>query len=56
MNDTVQHECYTKDKSATQVKNFDFDNDTSENIFSHLYITYMANKKLQREEQFNSKN
>ena len=52
----VQHECYTKDKSATQVKNFDFDNDTSENIFSHPYITYMANKKLQREEQFNSKN
>ena len=56
MNDTVQHECYTKDKSATQVKNFDFDNDTSENIFSHPCITYMANKKLQRQEQFHSKN
>ena len=43
-------------KSAVQVKNFDFDNDTSENIFSHPYITYIANEKLQGEEQFHSKN
>ena len=38
------------------MKNFDFDNDTSENIFSHPYISYMANERLQGEEQFNSKN
>ena len=29
----VQHECYTNDTRATRVKDFDFDNDTSENIF-----------------------
>ena len=43
----VQHECYKDDTSATQVRNFDFDNDTS---------TYMANERLQEEEQFHSKN
>ena len=48
-----QHEC---DTSATRVKNFDFDNDTSENIFSHRFISYMANEKLQEEKQFYSKN
>ena len=42
--------------SATRVKNFDFDNYTSENIFVHLYISYMANKRLQGEEQFHSRN
>ena len=44
-----QHEC---DTSVTRVKNFDFDNDKSENVFSHSYVSYMANKRLQREEQF----
>ena len=44
------------DKSDTQVKNFDFDNHKSENIFSYTYISYMANERLQREEQFYSKN
>ena len=48
--------CYTNDTSTTRVKNFDFDNDTSENIFSHHYISYMANERLQGEEQFHSKN
>ena len=38
------------------MKNFDFDNDTSENIFSHPYIIYIANKRLQGEEKFHSKN
>ena len=38
------------------MKDFDFDNDTSENIFSHPYIRYMANGRLQGEEQFHSKN
>ena len=49
----------TSDTSATRttrVKNFDFDNDTSENIFSHPCISYMANERLQEEEQFHSKN
>ena len=46
----------TSDTSATRVKNFDFDNDTSENIFSHPYVYYMASERLQGEEQFHSKN
>ena len=40
----------------TQVKNFDFDNNMSENIFSHPCISYIANKRLQGEEQFHFKN
>ena len=52
----VQHKCYTNDTSATWVRNFDFDNDTSDNIFSHSYISYMGNERLQGEEQFHSKN
>ena len=47
-----RHKC---DTSATLVRNFYFDNDTSENIFSHPYISYMANERLQGEEQFHSK-
>ena len=50
----VQHECYTNDTSATRVNKFNFDNETI--IFSHPYISYMANKRLQGEEQFHSKN
>ena len=38
------------------MKNFDFDNETSENIFSHPYISYMGKERLQGEEQFHSKN
>ena len=38
------------------MKNFDFDNDTNKNIFSHPYIYYMASERLQREKQFHSKN
>ena len=34
------------------MKTFDFDNDTIENIFLHHYISYVANKILQGEEQF----
>ena len=52
----VRHECYTNDKIATRVKNFDFDNDTGKNIFSYPYIYYMASERLQREEQFHTKN
>ena len=52
----MQQKCYINDKSAAQVKNFDFDNDMSENIFSNPYISYIANERLQGEEQFHSKN
>ena len=38
------------------MKNFDFDNVTSKNIFSHPYSYYMASERLQGEEQFDSKN
>ena len=41
-----RHECYTNDMSATRVKNFDFDDDTSKNIFSQPYIYYMASERL----------
>ena len=37
-----RHEC---DTNPTQAKNFDFDNDTSKNIFSHPYIYYMASER-----------
>ena len=40
--------------SATRVKDFDFHNDTSENMFSHLshpYIYYMASGRLYTEKQ-----
>ena len=52
----VQHDCYKNDASATRVKKFDFDNDASENIFSHPYISYIANERLQEKGQFHSKN
>ena len=42
----VRHECYTNNKSVTRVKNFDFDNGTSKNIFSHPYIYYVASERL----------
>ena len=44
------------DTSATRVKNFDFDNGTSKNIFSHPYVYYMASERLNGEEQLHSKN
>ena len=44
------------DTSATRVKNFDFDTGTSKNIFLHPYIYYMANDRLQVEEQFHAMN
>ena len=50
----MRHECYTNETSATRVRNFDFDNDTSQNIFSDPSI-YIANEILQGEEQFHSK-
>ena len=38
------------------MKNFDFDNSTSNNIISHPYIFYMASERLQGGQQFNSRN
>ena len=38
----MRHECYTNNTNATRVKKFDLDNNTSENIFSHPYISYKA--------------
>ena len=38
------------------MKNFDFDNDKSKNIFPRPYIHYMANETLQEEVQFHTKN
>ena len=49
-----QHEWDTNNTSATPMKNFDFNNDASENIISHSYISYMSNERLQAEEQFHS--
>ena len=52
------HECDTSATQTTQVqvKKIDFDNNTSENIFSQLYIRYMGSKRLKGEKQFHSKN
>ena len=52
----VRHECNANDASATQMKNVDFDNDTSENIFSRPYTSCMATKRLQGEEHSHSNN
>ena len=51
-----RYKYYTNDPSAKQVREFDFDNGMSDNIFSHPYIIYMINERLQGEEQFHSKN
>ena len=47
-----QYETYKNDASVTRVKNFDFGNNTTENIFSQPYISYIANERLQGEEPF----
>ena len=52
----VRHKYYTNNTSATRVKNSGFDSDTSKNIFLHPYVYYMVSERLQREEQFHSKN
>ena len=52
----VRHEFYTNNTSATRLEDFDFDNDTGKNIFPHRYIYYMANERLQGEEQFHTQN
>ena len=41
-----QQECDMNDTIATQGENFDFDNNKSENVLSHPYINYMANKRI----------
>ena len=52
----VRHECYTNDTNVKRMKNFDFDNYTSKNTFSHPCIYYMANERLQGDKQLHSKN
>ena len=52
----MRHQHYKNDTSKTLAKKFDFDNGTSENIFSHSFIHYMTNERLQGEEQFHSTN
>ena len=52
----VQPICNINATLMTRVKTFDFNNNTSENMFSHSFISYMTNKRLQEEEQFHSKN
>ena len=37
-----RHECDTSATQTTQEKIFDFDQDTSENIFSHPYMAILA--------------
>ena len=44
------------DTVTTQVKIFDIDNGMSENVFSHTYISYLTNRRLQEVEEFHSKN
>ena len=53
-NDTVRCECNTNDTSATQVENLDFDNDTSENIFLHPYISYLAKLQMRDNKERNN--
>ena len=40
----VRQERYMNDTSTTQVKTFDFDKDTSKNIFLHPCIYYMTSE------------
>ena len=47
-----QHETYKNEASVTRVKNFGFANNTTENIFSHPYISYIAIEILQVEQPF----
>ena len=44
----VRHECWRNNMIATRVKNFDFDNDTCENNFSHPFIYYMTNERFKK--------
>ena len=46
----VPRECHTNDASATRVKNFDFDNDTSEKKFSHIKLA------IEQMKDYNEKN
>ena len=56
----VRYEWDTSATQKTRVRNeweiVILINDTSENLFSHIYISYVANEILQGKEQFHSKN
>ena len=47
-----RHELDASDTSAIRVKKLDFDTCTIENIFSHPYISYIANERFYGEQQF----
>ena len=50
---TREHqETYKNNVSVTRVKYFDLGYNTTENISSHPYISYIANERLQEEEPF----
>ena len=58
-----QHECNTSETQAKQMRydwdtseSCDFNNDASQDVFSHPYINYMANEILKKERQFHPKN
>ena len=44
-----RHDCFSNNTSVKLVKNFGFDNDTSENILSHPYIRSKVIERLQGE-------
>ena len=44
----VRHERRKYDTNAKRVKNYDFDNDTSKNIFTPLYLLYGKWKTTRR--------
>ena len=49
---SVRQNCYTNDTSATRVKNFDSDNDTRENIYSHQYTTLWQMEDYREKKNF----
>ena len=65
-NTSARHESDTSHTSATTVlrkwnkcntsKKFDFDKDTSENIFPHSYVSYIAMKNCKERSNFILKN
>ena len=48
----VRRKLDASDTSAIRVKKLDFDTCTIENIFSHPYISYIANEIFYGEQQF----
>ena len=47
-----RHQCYTNDASATRAENFNLDNNTSENIFSHPLLAIWQMKDCKDSKNF----